>query len=130
MNRENLETLATFLEQLPQDKFSMQTYARDEHGEGLDLEVHECMSIGCAVGWGPTAGLPVSTEDLGWASYSQRVFGIEFQSNEWNWCFGWDWHRSDNTPTGAAARIRHLMNHGLPENHRDQSYGRAPRSYA
>jgi hypothetical protein len=43
--------------------------------------------------------------------------------------FGSDWVHEDNTPTGAAKRIRYFVANGLPENWKDQMSGKAPLSY-
>ena len=41
----------------------------------------------------------------------------------WHVCFSNRWRHTDNTATGAALRIRELVNNGLPINWRDQMNG-------
>jgi hypothetical protein len=127
MNAKNLRQLAAYLLNLPTEKFDMQDFCRDEHGEKLALNVHECGTIACAVGYGPAAGLPISEADANdWLSYGRRVFGISPGSETWGWLFSGAWAWKDNTPVGAARRIVHLVEHGLPENAEQQRRGMAP----
>lgn len=48
----------------------------------------------------------------------------------WEWTFGAGWHAPQRTPRGAAARIRYLLEHGLPEDWREQMSGERPLCYA
>ena len=107
MNRTNLRILADYLEskKLKAD-FSMETYSADG---GSYKPV--CGSVGCAVGHGPYAGLPKNSTES-WYAYEVRVFGL--QNEEWEWCFSGLWAKYDNTPKGAAARIRYLLKRGTP----------------
>jgi hypothetical protein len=123
MDCDNLEILATFLDRIPQGTFHMQTCAEDTHGDDLSPQAHECMSVGCAIGHGPAAGLQVAKSDREWWEYSTRVFGLSWMSNEWAWCFHGEWALIDNTPAGAAKRIRHLIRHGVPIDAEDQRKG-------
>lgn len=41
--------------------------------------------------------------------------GLEDMSVEWNWLFGSEWEDVDNTPKGAAKRIRIFLESGVPE---------------
>jgi len=103
-NRANLTMLADYLEggKLKAD-FDMTLYSWD------GWSAPDCGSAGCAVGHGPHAGiLKLKSED--WDNYAERVF-ISKQS-EWQWCFSSMWRQIDNTPQGAAKRIRCLLKHG------------------
>jgi len=113
VNIENLTTLANFLDTLPAPAFHMGSFARDEHGERLDIQIHECATVACAVGYGPRAGIH-HENDRSWEDYSERVFEIEIGSRSWMWCFAGTWADVDNTPSGAAKRIRYLITHGEP----------------
>lgn len=127
MNIENLITLATYLEQLPANysHFHMRTFYY-EHGfaeyeyPNQVPAAPDCGTIACAIGHGPAAGLPAKDGE-GWLSYSKRVF--DTTPREWDWCFSADWQTTDNTPQGAAKRIRHLIEFGLPDNARAQQWG-------
>jgi hypothetical protein len=47
----------------------------------------------------------------------------------WQYMFGSAWVYIDNTPKGAAARIRHYVANGLPSNANRQRLGEAPLTY-
>jgi len=131
MNRENLEKLASYLEELPEDynHFGMDWYFTIDDNWYFPEKATNftCGTVACAVGHGPAAGLPgYKGED--WDSYSERVFQLPYL--EWCWCFSGHWSEVDNTPHGAAKRIRYLMAHGLPENATAQEAGEAPYLFA
>lgn len=130
INAINLEILAKHLDKVPEKDFDMSWYAYDEHKDTLDVQQHECMTVGCALGYGPSAGLPVIETDRDWLSYSRRVFGLHIDQPEWDWCFSGVWEHRDNTPAGAAKRIRHLIEHGLPADAESQQWGEAPYIFA
>ena len=104
MNRENLEKLAAYLEGGNlKARFDMITYA--ENGECYK---DTCGSVGCAIGHGPYAEIPKNPSET-WEEYCYRVFGISWLSKEWKFCFSASWQTVDNTPRGAAKRIRWLL---------------------
>ena len=113
-HRDNLLKLAAYLETLPDDyeQFDMSEYMMKQDGKYWEaVYVHElpkndCGTVACAVGHGPAAGIRVYG-DIDWESYSDRVFG-EFEDDYfgWDYMFSASWSCSDNTPKGAAARIR------------------------
>lgn len=118
MSTANLLQLATFLDTVPKHKFDMWTF-RTKGSSDLSLakvrDDHVCGTAGCAVGYGPQAGFPILRTDLDWLSYSERVFGVEWEGDDWDFLFGAEWKDIDNTPTGAAKRIRFYIKNGLPE---------------
>lgn len=130
MNRANLEKLASYLEALPAgyEGFSMREFFEEEyrrHGNPRFAPLAgRCGTIACAVGHGPAAGIPIAPEDDCWIDYSDRVFALT--EKEWRWCFDGSWANVDNTPHGAAKRIRHLLLHGIPDDADRQLYRRAP----
>lgn len=123
--RKNLKQLADFLEKLPSEgKFDMGLFHSERHEATV---IHNCNTSACAVGWGPTAGIePKALED--WESYSDRVF-VDIESGDWDWLFDDRWEEVDNTPTGAAERIKYSLKHGVPENWYDQMTGEADLCY-
>lgn len=135
MNHENLETLANYLEALPAGyrHFSMWTYlshyGRHDYFHPVDAGVSEmeCGTVACAVGHGPAAGLAALPGE-NWEAYEQRVFGVTLA--EWTWCFASSWGAIDNTPQGAAKRIRYMLELGVPWDARDQLNGEAPYLFA
>ena len=118
---ENLLKLANHLESLPEDyeHFGMGSYIQldDLDIETITLDeipetLTECGTVACAVGHGPFIGIePLEGEY--WITYSERVFIKNVR--EWEWCFSGDWCDIDNTPYGAAKRIKVLLKSGLPD---------------
>lgn len=110
----------------------------EQHLQG-NAPLHECGTVACAIGHGPAAGIPFpednsfwytrteafvvdpddpDTEYLvrgnfnipDWSVYSYRFF-IDGHSTWWDWCFGGGWNLADDTPKGAAARIRMMLDY-------------------
>jgi len=127
MNRENLSSMADYIETIPQEKFDMNTYRR---GESVK---HACGSVGCILGHCTILDerpLPVDYyADIAFASWSLEFTGLNPNSDEWDYLFSSFWTYGDNTPTGAAKRIRHFLEKGLPQDWHEQMHGRAPLSY-
>jgi hypothetical protein len=128
VNRENLAKLADYLQRpLPID-FDMEYYGLDSSGGDVlyPSKAPSCGTVACAVGCGPYAGIAPEPVE-GWRAYSDRVFDLNAPA--WLWLFSTDWSEIDNTPQGAAARIRWLLDKGLPGNWKSQMFGRAPLCY-
>ena len=122
--RANLEKLAGYLESGELSaKFDMGRFSED-----CDSHVTECGSVGCAVGHGPYAGIPKYAAE-NWAGYAYRVFGANL-SGAFLWCFEGGWYYIDNTPQGAAKRIRYMLKHGIPKDAGEQMLGEAPYLFA
>lgn len=133
MNRENLTKLATYLEALSADytHFHMSSYFRGGDGPHFVNDAPfagSCGTVACAVGHGPAAGIPANEGTVWWSDYAEEAF--ELQQKEWEWCFASMWVVVDNTPQGAAKRIQHLLEHGLPDDAVRQIYGEAPYLFA
>ena len=134
MNVTNLKLLAEYLLALPEDyqHFGMGSW-HDDYEFPIDAYLEEaphCNTAGCAVGHSPyVQGLPKPFHTEGWVKYSERIFGMSWESDEWEWCFDSDWGCVDNTPHGAAKRILQLISTGLPDSSSKQRYGVAPLSY-
>lgn len=121
MNTENLLKLATYL--LSGDLktgFDMGLFSSIRGYRGL-YHTH-CGTAGCAIGHGPYAGIPKTTDE-NWSEYSSRVFGLSITDCErgedmWDWCFSDMWEDIDNTPEGAGKRILYLLHnshlHDIP----------------
>lgn len=67
---------------------------------------------------GPNTGRPVYSDEKArtpsWSAYSHRMFinprtGADQGQLLWDWCFGSGWSSADDTPHGAAKRIRYLL---------------------
>lgn len=128
MNVTNLLQLADHLETVSPPRFHMGNFSLDEHREGVPVHAHECGTVACAAGHGPAAGLPVEASDEDWHAYTTRVFNLT--DDAWVWCFSGTWARRDNSPQGAAKRIRHLVYQGLPADANEQRWGNAPYLFA
>ncbi len=75
-----------------------------------------CGSVCCPLGRGLFVEPPVMSdyEGDGWErefcpiNYSNRVCGFSRTSFAWYYCFGAMWKKVDNTPRGAALRLKKL----------------------
>jgi hypothetical protein len=108
MNKENLKRLADYLSTGSlKAQFCMSSYSENKRHDSRESD---CGSVGCAVGHGPFVGpdmkkFPTET----WNGYCSRVFGVDTSTTLWNWLFGAYWAEVDNTPRGAAARIKYWL---------------------
>lgn len=111
MNKENLLKIADYIETVPQEMFDMDVYR-----DGDDYSI-ECNSVGCVIGHS-TILFPEIAEKhrikegqykgkILFGEFSEEVCGLTVE--EWYWCFHSVWCNIDNTPTGAAKRIRMLV---------------------
>jgi hypothetical protein len=134
MNRTNLDKLATYLEGLPADyrHFGMSAYMQSVDRAHFFINqaplAGSCGTIACAVGHGPAAGIPADEGTVWWTDYGEKAF--QLAPEEWAWCFDSQWTVVDNTPHGAAKRIRYLLDHGLPEDDFEQRHGATPYMFA
>jgi hypothetical protein len=111
-HKDNLLKLAAYLETLPDDyeQFDMSEYMMARVGgyyETLRIDERSkpvCGTVACAVGHGPAAGIRVYGDEC-WGSYADRVFGF-LPDDGFDYMFASGWSVDDNTPKGAAARIR------------------------
>ena len=114
MNKENLLRMADHIETVPQDVFSMRYYRGGGNDSTEDL-THECKSVGCVIGhcvildnWEN-----VPKDDLFgiyYMEWSEKFTGLRGLSYKWIYAFSGDWKQHDNTPKGAAERLRKLAN--------------------
>lgn len=121
--RPNMARLAAHLMALPADyrEFDMKQWSEERPQRTT------CGTVACAAGHGPMAGIRALPGEE-WYGYVSRVFTDDLY--ERRWCFGADWTDIDNTPHGAARRIRHLLDHGLPADWWEQMYREAPYMFA
>ena len=126
INLANLIRMADYIETVPQDKFDMYTY---RYGNKLKPE---CDSVGCVVGHFTIledGNLPrLGSNLINFSKWVNKFIGTD-SIRVGLYLFGSDWQDTDNTPTGAAKRIRYYVANGLPENWREQLWGEAPLSY-
>lgn len=131
INRKNLQKLATFLAygELPKDVgFNMWSYCSTGT---WGITRPPCGSVACAVGLTPFAGIrKLKAESFN--EYCLRVFGVDADNvaPEFQWCFASGWSGIDNTPNGAAKRIQHLLDKGIPKKWRGYPNDNAKKLYA
>lgn len=118
--RINLQQLADHLDTVKKRHFDMRYF---------ETHVWWCGTVACAAGHGPLAGIPFIPQDDGqWGRYTERAFtGPSYDG--WSWMFSSGWKKADDTPQGAAARIRYFLQHGNPENVYRQMEGWDPMCY-
>lgn len=116
----NLLKLAEYLETLPTTHFDMTDYVR---GVSLDLDyphstrphLNECGTVACAVGH--AVAIFPTHPDQTWSEFAEETFGVDAYSDEnlFGWMFGSGWTPIDNTPAGAAKRIRYYLENSVPK---------------
>lgn len=104
--KENLVKLADFLDAHYNElKFNMFSYGNYYPSDNI------CGTVACAAGHGPMAGIRARESEV-WYDYIHRVFiGDENSSSIYTFLFSQKWVVYDNTPNGAAARIRYFLDH-------------------
>ena len=123
--RANLKALADYLDTgITEYEFGMADFWTE----------NDCGTVACAVGHAPfVLGLEKPS-----GHYSWLHFGEEHLVDSKNcmgtakiggWMFSGGWENTDNTARGAAARIYWYLEHGVPDDWRDQMLGRAPLCY-
>ena len=125
MKRENLQLMANHLKiSVKQVNFNM-----DQYRGNYDFRNPVCGSAGCTIGTcsvldveNVIKNFTDSDGRIEFHAWSEDFTGLLGGEDEWEWCFGPSWKTKDNTPTGAALRIEWLLNHGLPENWKNQMY--------
>ena len=129
----NLLKLRDHLKTVPQEKFFMGAYLATGIGDQdlyspyrnfkeLTLDkinpvevLHTCGSVSCAIGLGPTAGIPVG-DSLTWRTYSMTNFvacNSILSGKADDFLFRSGWKSIDPTPMGVAKRIDILLEKGL-----------------
>lgn len=132
-NKENLLRMADYIETVPQEKFDMDDFRA---GKEWEDENPICGSVGCVVGHCTALdGANVVSNFLNhngginFKSWIEDFTGVRFGSKVFNWLFSYIWPAVDNTPTGAAKRIRHFVEHGLPDDWEQVMNGEKPLPY-
>jgi len=118
MNTKNLILLANYLEALPSNwqHFTMSEFMVVESNDVEPYDAKDTVSCGtsaCAIGHAVfVEGLPKPKGDVDWVTYGKQLFDIHCSHPAWSWCFSSSWACVDDTPKGAAARIKHLIEVG------------------
>ena len=126
MNKENLKLMADYIETVPQDKFDVERFRTGQ------IKYHECDSVGCVIGHCTVLDknpLPMDCGRIIFYAWARDFAGLNPNSSEWKYLFSLHWTAVDNTPTGAAKRIRYFIKNGLPKDWYKQILGNAPLSY-
>jgi hypothetical protein len=137
----NLLDMVVVLRQAPPPEFDMSCYAViDDYDSDLDLstyihhsvqwggnlaypaavtkmreEKNVCGTSCCALGTAAWHGIGKITRGMIWEEYSNKNYGLIYDTEIWTFLFHGEWASVDNTPEGAAARILKLVIEG-PEN--------------
>jgi hypothetical protein len=110
INIENLKILADYAENHDPARFDMSNFARSPTGksyEPSDKRLHECGTICCFAGLGPTSGID-AVGDVGWFSYVKRIFTDDIHVHLY--LFSGCWANSHfNTLQDAIARARTVI---------------------
>lgn len=120
--------MADYIEKVPQEKFDMESYRT------MPESSPSCKSIGCIIGHctvlDDLKNIPRNYYGhIRFTEWSFDFTGIEIDSLKWKFLFSHEWRNSDNTPTGAAKRIRYFIEHGVPKNRYSVMHGREPLPY-
>ena len=132
MKRDNLQLMADHLKNnVKQVNFDMGKYRGKDYFMNL-----VCGSVGCTVGTCTVLdaknvinNFTYTNGEIDFMDWSKEFTGMYWGEDEWDWCFGYAWAKTDNTPIGAALRIEWLLNNGLPENWISQMYGKQELCY-
>ena len=118
MNKRNLLKLAKFLEGKPKH-FNMRNFA-SKRGQDVAIEDVDCKTVCCAVGFSPIIFPRLTAKFLreehwndSWGRFSTYLYDTTHYG--WSWLFSSSWSNVDNTPSGAAMRIRYLTKYGVPD---------------
>ena len=132
MKRDNLQLMANHLK----NNVIPENFEMDQYRANGDYINPVCGSVGCTVGnctvldaVNVIENFTDSEGNIYFGVWSEDFTGIYGGENEWHWCFGSRWSKTDNTPTGAALRIEWLLNNGLPENWDCQMSGKEKLCY-
>lgn len=133
INIENLQKMAQYVDNLPQSVFDMNYYRFAKFGEFYSF-YKECRTTGCILGHCTILDikpLPMKVNGIDFLLWCYQFTGINafYDSKIFDFLFHCKWKFIDNTPKGAAQRIRYFLEYGLPENWQEQMTGKAPLSY-
>lgn len=130
MKEENLLKAADYIEKIDSKWFNMSVFRGMVH----DRESHKCNSVGCVVGHctilDTAENIDVFRDEnnhISFYSWSNKFFDVH--GIEWQWLFSDAWELIDNTTIGAAKRIRHFVENGLPQDYEQQMSGQKPLCY-
>ena len=115
MNKDNLLRMADYIETIPQEQFDMRFFRAEIIGYCTVLDPENLPRYGYG--------------RIDFSTWSEKFTGLCVFSSDWSYLFASDWYITDDTPTGAAKRIRYYVEHGLPEDWEEQMYGVSPLSY-
>lgn len=125
-HRENLEVGAKILDgNIPEEDFCMVLFRGVKDDAVADIvprsfiSQEDCGTVGCAIGTIAAKGCgdiaPVQEDyylderSLDFNFYCKRVFGFGLYSSPGRFLFDGKWFALDNSPKGAAARIRYFL---------------------
>jgi len=106
--RKNLIKLARYFNSRKklQAEFDMGTYSEPSHLLGSNT----CGSVGCALGHGPYAGI-LKLCNQSWHGYAKEFAPYD----DFDFLFGSQWAKVDNSKVGVVRRICYYLEHGTPK---------------
>lgn len=127
INKQNLLRMADHIEKVPQEMFDMENFRIGQQ------VAPECDSVGCIIGHSVILAPELITRLYGgkidFYAWCLSFTGLSLGVPRWKYLFGSAWKYSDDTPIGAAKRIRYFVENGLPKDWEKQMYGNAKLSY-
>lgn len=127
--------MADYIETVPQEVFDMSNIRGSIYDTGFNL-TPECNTVGCIIGHCTILAPELIkhyplTKSIKFIKWSEDFTGLTHfpYHKEWEWLFEASWGTIDNTPTGAAKRIRHFVEHGLPDDWEQIMNGEKPLPY-
>ena len=130
VNRENLKILSDGLLGLTKPIVSTENVKFDmsEYCDMNSDHTISCGTAGCAIGWGPFFGIKKYMAES-FFQYQQRCFTKDESGSIFDYLFSGHWHYVDNTKRGAGLRIKYYLEHGLPEDWKEQMLGQVLLTY-
>lgn len=99
-------------------KFDMDVF-RNYYERCNNAYGHECMTVGCVLGWGVEAfsldelkeaeAYVSESDEVCFWTFGSNVLGLDEDDEVWTFLFSSDWKPIDNTLEGAIERLNHVL---------------------
>lgn len=133
--RDNFEQAIDILaNKVSQKEFDMGNWRAYDSEDGLIsvdyFSLNDCGTVGCSLGQLPVKGTgdlaPIENDFIGgkmlcWGNYMNRIFG-PLSDDASKFLFSGTWAEYDNTPEGAAYRMRYYLNNRAEIDNGDWEY--------
>lgn len=112
--------MANHIATMNNNSMNMSIFRKVGEYKNIDGKIHACGAVGCIIGHSivldPEVDEISMQADASYTKWSERFTGLSSDSHDWQWLFSSEWKYVDNTAIGASNRIKHFVEHGLPEN--------------